>query len=99
MGIRSFAVTAAALAWGSSAVAAQEASYVCDDRTELTATFRTDPNVADLAFKGSDKHERLPQVPSADGGRYAAGDTEFWIKGRQATLTRGATKTVCETQR
>jgi Membrane-bound lysozyme-inhibitor of c-type lysozyme len=29
----------------------------------------------------------LPQVMSADGGRYADADIKFWIKGQSATLT------------
>ncbi|MBS0232825.1 MAG: MliC family protein [Proteobacteria bacterium] len=99
MGIRLFVLAAAALAWLSSGAAAEEAFYMCDDKTELTATFRTDPNAVDLVFKGTNVRENLPQVLSADGGRYAAGDTEFWIKGRQATLSRGQNKTVCETKR
>jgi membrane-bound inhibitor of C-type lysozyme len=37
----------------------------------------------------------LPQIPSADGGRYARPGTEFWIKGRTARLTRGTIVTEC----
>ncbi len=37
----------------------------------------------------------LPQVVSADGGRYGAGDVEFWIKGKGATLTRGGNAQSC----
>ncbi len=99
MGIRLFMLAAAALAWLSSGAVAGEVVYKCDDKTELTATFRADPNAVDLVFKGSNARQNLPQVLSADGGRYAAGDTEFWIKGRQATLSRGQNKTVCETKR
>jgi membrane-bound inhibitor of C-type lysozyme len=34
-------------------------------------------------------------VPSADGGRYADGGIEFWIKGKTAKFTRGGAVTEC----
>lgn len=40
----------------------------------------------------------LPQVLSADGGRYAEGDVEFWIKGNGATLTRNGKTETCRTR-
>ncbi len=40
----------------------------------------------------------LPQVLSADGGRYANAGIEFWIKGRSATLTMNGVKKTCSTQ-
>ncbi len=89
-------VMAGSAGLGSSAIAAEGLRYVCADETSLTATFHTSPASAVLVFSGSDETLTLPQVMSADGGRYAAGDTEFWIKGRDATLTRGARKTTCK---
>jgi membrane-bound inhibitor of C-type lysozyme len=83
-------------AFASAASAGEDVRYVCDDKTELTATFHTSPGSAVLAFTDSEKAVTLPQVVSADGGRYAAGETEFWIKGRDATLTRGQNKTTCK---
>ncbi len=80
----------------SAASAGADVRYVCDDKTELTATFLASPASAVLAFTDSKKAVTLPQVMSADGGRYAAGETEFWIKGRDATLTRGQNKTMCK---
>jgi membrane-bound inhibitor of C-type lysozyme len=70
--------------------------YVCADKTELTASFRSNPNSVALAFHGSDEQVTLPQVLSADGGRYAANGTEFWIKGNDASLTRGEKRTTCK---
>jgi membrane-bound inhibitor of C-type lysozyme len=35
---------------------------------------------------------------SADSGRYANGDIEFWIKGRSATLAMNGVKESCATQ-
>jgi membrane-bound inhibitor of C-type lysozyme len=40
----------------------------------------------------------LPQALSADGGRYADGDMEFWIKGKTARLTRAGVATDCATK-
>ena len=40
----------------------------------------------------------LPQVLSADGGRYANAGIEFWIKGQSATLTMNGVKETCSTQ-
>lgn len=79
-----------------SPVMAEGLKYVCADKTELTATFHSDPGSADLVFHGSNERLTLPQVLSADGGRYAAGSTEFWIKGNEATLTRGESRTTCK---
>jgi membrane-bound inhibitor of C-type lysozyme len=62
----------------------------------LTASFRTAPAAPSvrLAIAGG-RSVRLPQVLSADGGRYRLGAVEFWIKGQSATLTRKGTATVC----
>ncbi len=73
--------------------------YLCDDKTSLAATFDTPkdgPGSVAIVFSGSSERIVLPQVLSADGGRYAAGDTEFWIKGSQATLTRAGKATGCK---
>lgn len=89
-------VAAMAFATATSAAMAMEpVHYVCADKTELTATFHMSPGAADLVFAGSGETMTLPQAPSADGGRYVKGDTEFWIKGRDATLTRGDSRTTC----
>ena len=77
--------------------AAQEARYTCADGARLTAIFTGGAagGAATLAFQGAGGTTILPQAPSADGGRYADGTTEFWIKGRGATLTRGGRSTTC----
>jgi membrane-bound inhibitor of C-type lysozyme len=80
----------------SSAIAVEAVHYACADKSDLTATFHASPAVADIVFDGSKEKVTLPQVLSADGGRYAAGEIEFWIKGRDATLTRGQSKTTCK---
>jgi membrane-bound inhibitor of C-type lysozyme len=73
--------------------------YLCHDNVRLTATFNTPKEGAgsvEIVFAGSNERIVLPQVLSADGGRYAAGGTEFWIKGKQATLTQGGKVTTCK---
>lgn len=86
-------------AFGAPALAADATvEYVCPDH-RLEATFRSppaDPGSAELFFPQSGQRLMLPQVPAADGGRYAAGDVEFWIKGREARLTKDGTTTTCE---
>jgi membrane-bound inhibitor of C-type lysozyme len=99
--VRGMACLGAALAmvtFAAEALAA-EARYKCSDGTRLTARF-SPPNLADgrvaLTF-ATGSTVTLPQVMSADGGRYASNDIEFWIKGRSATLTRNGDRTTCAT--
>lgn len=40
----------------------------------------------------------LPQVMSADGGRYADKGVEFWIKGKSATLNPDGDNETCSTK-
>ena len=47
---------------------------------------------------GTGRELTLPQVMSADGGRYANADIEFWIKGRSASLTMSGVKETCARQ-
>lgn len=95
---RSAPIALLALAAGSVSASAIEASYDCP-HGKVEAQF-SDPGVSPgsvmLAF--SDGSElTLPQALSADGGRYVAGDTEFWIKGNEATLTRNGKSETCHT--
>jgi membrane-bound inhibitor of C-type lysozyme len=75
---------------------ATEARYTCSDGSKLTAQF-SPPDTAKgsvaLTF-GTGRELKLPQVLSADGGRYA----EFWIKGQSAALTMKGAKETCSTQ-
>lgn len=88
----------APLALGSSADA-KEFHYACSGGTKLTARF-SPPSAAngrvELTF-GTGRTITLPQAMSADGGRYANKDMEFWIKGNGATLTRSGTSETCST--
>lgn len=96
--IRGVAALALVIA-ATTASLATEASYSCDGGTKLTAIFSpvgTTPGNVELLFAGEDGDTVLPQALSADGGRYAEGDTEFWIKGNSATLTRAGKTETCE---
>ena len=79
---------------------ATEARYRCSSGMKLTAGF-SPPNLqngrVELTFDAGRKLT-LPQVLSADGGRYANADIEFWIKGRGATLTMNGVKETCSTR-
>jgi membrane-bound inhibitor of C-type lysozyme len=79
---------------------ATQAKYTCSGGTRLTAAFSgpgNSPGSVVLVFAGSPGSIRLPQVLSADGGRYANDSIEFWIKGKGATLTRGGKSENCRT--
>jgi membrane-bound inhibitor of C-type lysozyme len=89
-----------ALAATSGAAYASPVHYNCLGGTGLTAQF-SPPNAAIshvvLTFDGSGRRITLPQVLSADGGRYANDKIEFWIKSNSARLTRGGNRETCTT--
>ncbi|MGV3491327.1 MAG: MliC family protein [Devosia sp.] len=98
--LRASAALAILLA-ATSASLATEASYTCDGGTKLVAIFSpvgTSPANVELLFAGEDGDLVLPQVVSADGGRYADADNEFWIKGNSATLTQHGKTQTCEVE-
>ena len=90
------AAAVAILAFGSHADAT-EAHYACNGGTKVTAQF-SPPGTAmgrvALTFENG-QTVVLPQVMSADGGRYANSDVEFWIKGREASLTHSGNSETC----
>ena len=90
------AATAAILAPGGNAHAI-EARYRCSGGTQLTAQFSPPgaPNGRVLLTFATGRKITLPQAMSADGGRYANNEIEFWIKGRTATLTGGGSRENC----
>ena len=82
---------------GAEVALAASATYKCSDGTTLSARFAPasyTTGKVDIRF-GNGRSLTLPQVMSADGGRYAEGDVEFWIKGNGATLTRGGNAQSC----
>jgi membrane-bound inhibitor of C-type lysozyme len=82
------------------AALAEQARYRCKDGSSVAAKFDNSASgggsVA-LSFGKNTSAIILPQALSADGGRYAGKDIEFWIKGTNATLTRGNKITTCAT--
>jgi membrane-bound inhibitor of C-type lysozyme len=93
-------LTCLALVGPASSALATEAAYRCADGTRARAVF-SDPGPTEtvrLTFAGKAGAVALPQAPSADGGRYAGGTLEFWIKGKTARLTRAGVTTDCTTR-
>jgi membrane-bound inhibitor of C-type lysozyme len=92
-------VGAAIFAFAAPARAAQ-AQYTCSGGGKLIADFSPpDANKGEVKLTFSTGRElTLPQALSADGGRYADADIEFWIKGRSATLTMKGVKETCATR-
>jgi membrane-bound inhibitor of C-type lysozyme len=86
----------------SHAALAEQARYRCRDGSHIMATFDNGASggsgLVDLSFGKGMKTLTLPQVLSADGGRYAGQNIEFWVKGRGATLTRDGKATTCTTR-
>jgi membrane-bound inhibitor of C-type lysozyme len=83
-----------------SSALATEAHYRCADGSAVKAVFSAPgpSGSVQLTFAGKAKPVMLPQALSADGGRYAEGDMEFWIKGKTARLTRAGAATDCTTK-
>ena len=80
---------------------ATEASYLCGGGMQLTAAFSSPSESLGrvvLKIAGSPHKIVLPQVMSADGGRYSNQDIEFWIKGREATLMRNSGSETCHSR-
>jgi membrane-bound inhibitor of C-type lysozyme len=57
------------------------------DAVDVTAWFFNQAP-AELVLLEGQSAIRLPQLPSADGGRYGFADQEFWIKGDRARWSR-----------
>jgi membrane-bound inhibitor of C-type lysozyme len=93
-------LTCIALIGPVSSALATEADYRCADGTTVKAVFSAPgpTGSVQLMFGPKAKSVELPQALSADGGRYADGDMEFWIKGKTARLTRAGTATDCTTK-
>ena len=79
---------------------ATEAHYTCSGGGKLSANFsRSDAAKGEVKLIFDTGRElALPQVLSADGGRYANAGIEFWIKGQSATLTMNGVKETCSTR-
>ena len=91
------ALVSLALIGATNSASAAGVSYRCSDGTALHAVFHGlgQAGSVQLTFGGRGRSMTLSQAPSADGGRYANGDSEFWIKGTSARLTRQGIATEC----
>jgi len=83
-----------------SSALATEAAYRCADGTAVRAVFSVLGSTGSvrLTFAGKRGAVTLSQAASADGGRYADSDMEFWIKGKTARFTRAGVATECKTR-
>ena len=61
-----------------------DATFVCPDGTSLDTTFDNTAHTVTVALP--DGTVTLPQVESADGGKYSDGTTTFWNKGDEALV-------------
>lgn len=99
---RGMVLAGAALGLMAATASAQAASanYTCSGGDKVTALFSPpDANGGRVKLTFGDGAVMvLPQQISADGGRYAGGGVEFWIKGQGATLQRGAKVENCKTK-
>jgi membrane-bound inhibitor of C-type lysozyme len=76
--------------------------YVCEDGTRLIVTFSNPavtPGTADLRVSGTGREVMLTRAAAADGGRYTADQTEFWIKGNTATYADRAPAVNCHVKK
>ena len=89
----------ASLATPALATVATGADYVCTDGTRLRALFLTPRGGSPIVHIVIDGNKiTLPEVKSADGGRYANSEMEFWIRGKEAKLTRAGRSETCQSK-
>ena len=74
------------------------AEFHCADGTAFSAAFTPpgEPSGRVTLTYPDGRTVVLPQAPSADGGRYAEGASEFWVKGAGGRLTLDGKETTCE---
>jgi membrane-bound inhibitor of C-type lysozyme len=94
-----FLIGCVALIGSASLASATGATYRCADGTMVRASFSAPgpTGSVQLTFARQRHPVTLPQVLSADGGRYSDGRVEFWIKGNAAQLTHAGAATECKT--
>ncbi len=74
------------------------ANFSCGDLT-FSANFVNTPDASSVNFAANGVNYDLPQVVSADGGRYEKDGVEFWVKGEGATLTLNGEVKTCSVVR
>jgi membrane-bound inhibitor of C-type lysozyme len=91
----------AALLAGTSAQSADPVigpvTFLCDDSSEIAATFDNAPQPVTVRLVRDDQTFTLPQAMSGSGARYVSDDIEFWTKGDDAMVEWQGTKLECST--
>ncbi|HBS50041.1 MAG TPA: hypothetical protein DEA05_08130 [Rhodobacteraceae bacterium] len=71
--------------------------YVCDGTPALVSASFTQSGTPLAILTWTEGFAVLPLIPAASGARYGEGETEFWTKGDEATLTlRGQAPSTCQ---
>lgn len=66
--------------------------FVCDANGPISVRF---PGSEAVELSWSGETQVLNRLPTASGGRYVAGQTEFWNKGDEAMLVFGDSRDTC----
>jgi membrane-bound inhibitor of C-type lysozyme len=72
-------------------------TFLCDDSSEIEATFDNAPDPATVKLVRGDQKFTLPQAMSGSGARYVGDGIEFWNKGDDAMVEWQGTKLECST--
>jgi membrane-bound inhibitor of C-type lysozyme len=85
--LRPFVLAVCPIVLAGCAAAASRAgpfTYACAEGKSFTAAFNAAGDAVTIAAGGDSR--TLPQVVSASGARFSDGATQYWSKGREATL-------------
>jgi membrane-bound inhibitor of C-type lysozyme len=88
---------ASGLAQSAQAEAIGPVTFLCDDSSEIEATFDDAPDPATVRLVRGGQTLTLPQAMSGSGARYVGDDIEFWTKGDDAMVEWQGTKLECST--
>jgi membrane-bound inhibitor of C-type lysozyme len=72
-------------------------TFLCDDSSQIEATFDNAPDPATVELVRGEQTFTLPQAMSGSGARYVGDDIEFWTKGDDAMVEWQGTKLECST--
>ena len=74
-------------------------TFLCDDSSQILATFDNAPDPATVLLVRRGQTFTLPQAISGSGARYVGDDIEFWNKGDDAMVEWQGQKLECSTAR
>jgi membrane-bound inhibitor of C-type lysozyme len=72
-------------------------TFLCDDSSQIAATFDNAPDPATVQLVRGAQTFTLPQAMSGSGARYVGDGIEFWNKGDDAMVEWQGTKLECST--